>query len=76
MTLAEALQTIHDTRLGREKMSFINEAFDDQMDLRNPPSKRQRIDMNLSHQPFSASVLQTLLEDLKNLPPFVSKNCR
>jgi hypothetical protein len=60
MTLAEALQTIHDTRLGREKMSFINEAFDDQMDLRNPPSKRQRIDMNLSH-------LQTLLEDLKNL---------
>jgi hypothetical protein len=60
MTLAEALQTIHDTRLGREKMSFINEAFDDQMDLRNPPAKRRRIDMNLSH-------LQTLLEDLKNL---------
>jgi hypothetical protein len=60
MTLAEALQTIHDTRLGREKMGFINEAFDDQMDLRNPPAKRRRIDMNLSH-------LQTLLEDLKNL---------
>jgi hypothetical protein len=60
MTLAEALQTIHDTRLGREKMSFINEAFDDQMDLRNPPAKRRRIDTNLSH-------LQMLLEDLKNL---------
>jgi hypothetical protein len=46
--------------LGREKMSFINEAFDDQMDLRNPPAKRRRIDMNLS-------ALQMLLEDLKNL---------
>jgi hypothetical protein len=47
MTLAEALQTIRDP--GREKMSFINEAFDDRMDVRNPPSQRLDIVVTLPH---------------------------
>jgi len=67
MTIDEALKTIHDPRLGSQKMEFINEAFDDRMDVRNPPSQRLDIPVYLPHLPFSGSALQTLLEDLKNL---------
>ena len=82
MTLEKALQTIHDPRLGSQKMEFINEAFDDRMDVRNPPSQTLDIPVYLPHldhptlspekksrwySPFSGSALQTLLEDLKNL---------
>ena len=80
MTLVKALQTIRGP--GREKMSFINEAFDDRMDVRNPPSQPLDIPVYLPHldhptlspdkknrwySPFNGSALQTLLEDLKNL---------
>jgi hypothetical protein len=49
MTLDTALQTIHDPDLGDEKMGFINEAFDDRMDVRNPPSQRLDIVVTLPH---------------------------
>jgi hypothetical protein len=49
MTLQQALQTIHDTQLGTQKMGFINEAFDDPIALRNPPSKRLDINVYLPH---------------------------
>ncbi len=49
MTLDTVLQTIHDPELGREKMGFINEAFDDLPAVRNPPSQRLDIVVTLPH---------------------------
>ena len=49
MTLEEALNTIHDSGLGSEKMDFINEAFDDPIDVRNPPSRLLDIVPDLPH---------------------------
>ncbi len=49
MTLDKTLQTIHDPELGREKMGIINEAFDDLLAVRTPPSQRLDIVVNLPH---------------------------
>ena len=73
MTLEQALNTIHDSGLGSEKMDFINEAFDDPIDVRNPPSHRLDIPVYLPHLQHAttptkkAQFLRSLLMELEAL---------